>query len=151
MIEQPRLQMYDNRTQRFYLAANLAVRLYRGLYLGGGLAFMSRSAGTVQLRGTISVADPGNTVLQSAVAVDLLAIRYPQLGLLWEATPNLSLSLVYRHSFRLDLEQDFTINADIGEPGQTPIVQGAKLTETSRSVDLFQPWQVVAGAAQEEC
>jgi long-chain fatty acid transport protein len=143
----PRLQMYDSRTQRFYLAANLAVRLYRGLYLGGGLAFMSRSAGTVELRGNIAVSDANASMLQSSVAVDLLAIRYPQFGLLWEVSPKLALSLVYRHSFRLDLQQAFTINADIGDPGQTPVVKGAKLSEDSQSVDLFQPWQIVAGGA----
>ncbi len=143
----PRLQMYDNRTQRFFLAANLAVRIYRGLYIGGGLAFLSRSAGTVQLRGQIALSDPESSTLQSAVAVDLLAIRYPQFGILWEATSRLTLGLVYRHTFRLDLSQGFDINADIGDPGQTPVVKGAKLSEISNSVDLFQPWQLVAAAA----
>lgn len=143
----PRLQMYDNRTQRFFLAANLAVRIYRGLYIGGGLAFLSRSSGTVELRGQIALSDPQASTLQSAVAVDLLAIRYPQFGILWEATSRLTLALVYRHSFRLDLSQGFTINADIGDPGQTPVVKGAKLAEISNSVDLFQPWQLVAAAA----
>ena len=51
----PRLQLYDNRTQRFFLGANLSIRLYRGLYIGGGLAFLSRSAGTVELRGQIAL------------------------------------------------------------------------------------------------
>ena len=143
----PRLQLYDNRTQRFFLGANLAVRIYRGLYIGGGLAFLSRSAGTVELRGQIALSDPNSSTLQSAVSVDLLAIRYPQFGLLWEATSHLTLSLVYRHSFRLDLSQGFTINADVGDPGQTPVVKGATLAEISNSVDLFQPWQIVAGAA----
>ena len=143
----PRLQMYDNRTQRFFLAANLAVRIYRGLYIGGGLAFLSRSAGTVQLRGQIALSDPESSTLQSAVAVDLLAIRYPQFGILWEATSRLTLALVYRHTFRLDLSQGFDINADIGDPGQTPVVKDAKLSEISNSVDLFQPWQLVAAAA----
>ncbi len=143
----PRLHLYDSRSQRFFLAANLAIRIWRGLYLGGGLSFMSRSSGAVQLRGRISLTDPESSELQSAVAVDLLAIRYPQLGILWEATSNLTVSLVYRHSFRLDLQQGFEINADIGDPGQVPIVKAASLNEIARSVDLFQPWQVVAGAA----
>ena len=143
----PRLQLYDNRTQRFFLGANLSIRLYRGLYIGGGLAFLSRSAGTVELRGQIALSDPESSTLQSAVAVDLLAIRYPQFGILWEATSHLTLALVYRHSFRLDLSQGFTINADVGDPGQTPVVKDAKLAEISNSVDLFQPWQLVAAAA----
>ena len=72
--------MYDSRTQRFYLAANLAVRIYRGLYLGGGLAFMSRSSGTVELRGDIALADPNASVLQSSVAVIVWRFAIRSLG-----------------------------------------------------------------------
>ena len=67
-FDQPRLHMYDNRTQRFFLAANLAVRLWRGLYVGGGLSFLSRSSGTVQLKGQIGLTDPAGSTLTSAVA-----------------------------------------------------------------------------------
>ena len=38
--DRPRLQLYDNRTQRLFLAANLSLRIVRGLYIGGGLAFL---------------------------------------------------------------------------------------------------------------
>lgn len=143
----PRLHMYDNRTQRFFLAANLAVRLWRGLYVGGGLSFLSRSSGTVQLKGQIGLTDPAGSTLTSAVAVDLLAVRYPQVGLLWEVTRQLSLALVYRHRFLLQLEQGFNIDADVADPGREPVVTGGKLRELARSVDLFQPWQLVLGTA----
>lgn len=146
-FDQPRLQLYDNRAQRFYLAANLAVRLWRGLYLGGGLTFMSRSQGVVYLRGRVSVADPERSVLESSTDVDLVAVRYPQVGLLWQATQHLALSFVYRHRFSLELEQGFNIQADIGEEGQKPIVPNAMLKELAQSVDLFQPWQLVGGFA----
>lgn len=146
-FDQPRLHMYDNRTQRLYLAANLAVHIYRGLYVGGGLAFMSRSSGTVYLRGRIGISDPERSELTPSITQDLLAIRYPQVGLLFAATPNLSLGLTYRHRFALDLEQGFQIDAQVADPGQRPVVEKGSLKELARSVDLFQPWQLVAAAA----
>jgi len=40
-------------------------------------------------------------------AVDLIAVRYPQAGILWEVTRYLSLGICYRHSFVLNLDQQF--------------------------------------------
>lgn len=145
--DRPRLALYDNRTQRLYLAANLALRIVPGLYVGGGLAFMSRSDGTAQLRGTLAVSDPQQSQLESAISQDLFAVRYPQVGALWEATENLSVALVYRHRFLLDLVQRFDINADVQDPGRPPLLLNGKLRETAYSVDLFQPWQLVLGLA----
>jgi len=146
-FDQPRLHMFDNRTQRLYLAANLAVHIYRGLYIGGGLAFMSRSSGTVFLRGRVGISDPERSELTSSISQDLLAIRYPQAGLLFEVHPHLALALTYRHRFALDLEQGFQIDAQVGDPGQRPVVDKGSLKELARSIDLFQPWQLVAAAA----
>lgn len=145
--DRPRLQLYDNRAQRLYMAANLSIRLFRGLYLGGGLTFMSRSQGVVYLRGRVALSDPENSELESSTNVDLLAVRYPQVGLLYEVSKQVALAFVYRHKFMLEIEQGFNIAADIGEADQPPVVPGAKLNEVARSVDLFQPWQLVAGAA----
>lgn len=143
----PRLHMYDNRTQRLFLAANLAVHIYRGLYLGGGLSFMSRSSGTVFLRGRVGISDPERSELTAAISQDLFAVRYPQVGLLFAVSPSLSLALVYRHRFALDLEQGFQIEAAVADPGQRPVVDKGLLREMARSVDLFQPWQLVGAAA----
>lgn len=145
--DRPRLQLYDNRTQRLFLAANLSLRIVRGLYLGGGLAFLSRSDGLASLRGNIAVTDPDQSKLQASVAQDLFAVRYPQVGILWEATQNLSLVVVYRHSFVLNLVQRFDLDVDVGDEGRPPLLVGGKLRETAYSVDLFQPWQLVFGAA----
>lgn len=145
--DQPRLQMYDNRTQRFYMAANLAVRVLPGLYLGGGLSFMSRTLGTATLRGTITLGDPEQSDLSASIDVDLLALRYPQAGVLWEINRRVSVAAVYRHGFLLELDQAFDIHADVGGVGKPPVVQGGMLNERARSVDLFQPWQLVLGTA----
>ncbi len=146
-FDTPRLQLYDNRAQRLYMAANLAIRIWRGLYIGGGLTFMSRSQGVVYLRGRVALSDPENSFLESSTDVNLLAVRYPQVGLLFQVTSQLALALVYRHKFLLEIEQGFHITADIGEADQEPVVPNAKLQELARSVDLFQPWQLVAGAS----
>lgn len=146
-FDRPRLQLYENRAQRMFFAANLALHIYGGLYVGGGLTFMSRSQGVVYLRGRVSLSDPEQSALESSVDVSLLAIRYPQFGLLWQATRDLSFSLVYRHSFLLELEQGFNIQGDVADPGQDPVVPNARFNELAYSVDLFQPWQLVAGAA----
>lgn len=145
--EQPRLQLYDNRTQRVYMAANLAIRLFGRLYLGGGLAFMSHTKGDVYLRGYVTLGDPENSALETASDVDLVALRYPQVGLAYEVNRYLTLAATYRHSFMLDVDQGFNIQADIGNPGSPPAVPGASLRERAHSVDLFQPWQLVVGAA----
>ncbi len=146
-FDRPRLQLFENRPQRMFFAANLAIHIYRGLYLGGGLTFMSRSKGVVYLRGRVALSDPEESALESSVDVNLLAIRYPQVGLLFEATQDLSFSLVYRHKFLLELEQGFNIHGDVGDAGQDPLVKDARFEEVAYSVDLFQPWQLVAGAA----
>lgn len=145
---QPRWVYYDNRTQRLYLAAGLAVELVRGLYVGASLAFMARTTGTVQLKGNISVSDPENdTTLVTAVNVDLLSVRYPQFGILWEVNRWLSLGVSYRHSFALQLDQGFHIAGSVSDPGQKPLIDGGTFEARTVSADLFQPWQVTAGAA----
>ena len=73
--------------------------------------------------------------------------RYPQAGLSWDVTRWLTLALVYRHRFQLDLDQAFNIRADIGTPGEPPAIPNATLNERARAVDLYQPWQLVLGAA----
>lgn len=145
--EQPRLQLYDNRTQRFFMAANLAVRIWRGLYVGGGLTFMSRTRGDVSLRGYVTLGDPERSALYTRSDVDLVALRYPQAGILWEITPRIAVAAVYRHGFLLEIDQGFNIYADVGNPGTEPAVRGASLVQRAYSVDLFQPWQLVAAVA----
>ena len=146
-FDRPRLQLYENRAQRMFFAANLALHIYRGLYIGGGLTFMSRSKGVVYLRGRVALSDPEESALESSVDVNLLAIRYPQVGLLFEATRNLSFALVYRHKFLLELEQGFNINGDVADAGKDPLIKDARFNEVAYSVDLFQPWQIIAGVA----
>src|SRR5262245_65010819 len=102
---QPRFVLFDNRPQPLYFAANLAIQIVPRLYIGGGLTFMSRTAGQLFLKGDLAISGPDASSLVSRIDVDLLAVRYPQFGLLWEAAPWLSIGVSYRHSFVLDLDQ----------------------------------------------
>ena len=90
-FEQPRFVYYDNRPQRAVprgqprdpdrarplhrRRAHVHVAHHRQLDLKG----QSRSA------------IPTSAARSSAINVDLVAVRYPQAGILWEATPRLSL------------------------------------------------------------
>jgi long-chain fatty acid transport protein len=144
---EPRFVYYDNRTQRLLLSTNLAIQIVPGLYVGGGLTYMSRTQGALGLRGSVAVSNPDDSALVSKIDVDLVAVRYPQVGLLWEATRWLALGVSYRHSFLLDLDQQFRIDGNIGNPGLPPVVQGGYFAAHTTSTDLFQPWQLTVGAA----
>lgn len=146
-FDQPRFVLFDNRPQRLYLAANLAIQIVPGLYVGGGLTFMSKTAGELFLKGSVAVSDPDASSLVSKINVDLVAVRYPQAGILWDATPWLSVGVTYRHSFVLELDQQFRIDGDVGNPGLTPVVENGYFAAHSISSDLFQPWQLTGGAA----
>jgi long-chain fatty acid transport protein len=146
-FDQPRFVLFDNRPQRLYLAANLAIQIIPGLYIGGGLTFMSRTAGQLFLKGSVAVSDPDASSLVSRIDVDLVAVRYPQVGILWDVTPWLSIGASYRHSFVLKLDQQFRIDGNIGNPGLPPVVENGYFAARSISADLFQPWQLTAGGA----
>jgi long-subunit fatty acid transport protein len=146
---QPRFALYDNRPQRLFLAANLAVRLPRGISLGAGIAYMSSTQGTVGLQGTVGFPDPAVSQLALSMDVDLKTIRYPQAGVAWEVMPWLTLGASYRGGFRLDIDQAFDIRGNIGTPGFEPLVADAYLRLRSRAQDLFQPAQATIGAAAQ--
>lgn len=143
----PRFALYENPTQQLVLEANLAIRIWRGLYVGGGLTYMSRTKGQVFLKGTVSPTDPNGSQLESNVGVDLLAVRYPQVGLLWELNKAISIGLTYRHKYSLVLDQAFRIEGAIGNPGSPPIVANGHFAARAVSTDLFQPWQLQGGVA----
>ncbi len=147
-FEQPRWVYYDNRTQRILLTANLAVQIIPGLYVGGGLGFMSRTEGTAGLSGTIAVSNTDqDSQLATKIAVDLVAVRYPQAGIVWEATRWLTVAASYRHSFVLRLDQGFTVRGNVGNPGVAPIVENGTFDARAQSSDLFQPWQLTLALA----
>ena len=144
---QPRFVLFDNRLQRLLLSANLAIQIVPGLYIGAGLTFMSRTLGQLFLKGSVAVSDPDSSSLTTSVDVDLIAVRYPQAGIMWQATRNLSFGVSYRHKFQLELNQGFQINGNVGDPGLPPVITNGSFAAQSISQDLFQPWQLTGGVA----
>jgi long-subunit fatty acid transport protein len=106
---------------------------------------MSRTRGEVFLKGSVAVSDPNDSSLTGQVNVDLPAVRYPQVGALWEIDRRIAVGLCYRHSFSLELDQAFRIDGNIGNPGMPPVVSGGYFAARAVSRDLFQPWQLQAG------
>lgn len=147
--QRPRFALYDNRPQRLFLGANLAVRLTEGLYAGVGIAYMSRTQGTLDLEGRVGFPDSYDSDLTLAIDVDLVTVRYPQAGILWRARPWLDLGLAYRGGFVLELDQGFTITGDVGSEGIEPVVDDGFFALTTVSLDLFQPEQVAWGFAAQ--
>jgi long-chain fatty acid transport protein len=145
----PRFALYDNRPQRLFLSADIAVELFPGLTVGGGLAYMSSTQGDVKLRGLIGFPQPDQSDLELRIDVDLRTIRYPHAGIAWEATPWLDLALSYRGGFKLIVEQGVRIDGDVGVPDTEPVVDDGFLELFTRSQDLFQPAQVTAGFAAQ--
>jgi long-chain fatty acid transport protein len=146
-FDQPRFVYYDNRLQRLFLAANLAIQIVPGLYVGGGLTFMSRTIGQLFLKGSVAVSDPDSSSLVTKINVDLVAVRYPQAGIFWDINRNLAVGLSYRHSFKLDVDLKFRVDGSVGDPGLPPVVPKGFFDARTVSTDLFQPWQLTGGVA----
>ena len=146
-FDQPRLHMYDNRTQRLYMAANLAIHIYRGLYVGVvcrlcrvvGNCVSARSRRDFGPRTKRADIVGGTRLVRDSLSAGGAAVgslKAPDAG------ADLSAPLCARPRARLPNR------AQVADPGQRPVVDKGTLKELARSVDLFQPWQLVgAGSA----
>jgi long-chain fatty acid transport protein len=145
--DQPVWELYDNRNQRVYLAANLAVSPFKWLQIGGGLSFMAATAGSVDITGNVDVLKVESSEVRNQVSADLTAIRYPQVGARIAVNDRLAFALVYRGQFRLTLDLDATLAGDIslGAAG-TPLTTALYTLQTD-SVNAFLPQQVVVGSS----
>ena len=140
----PRWALYDNRPQRLFLASNLALRIGDDLTIGGGIAYLSRTEGSIDLDGLIGFPDPNDSNLSLDIDVALKTVRYVQAGILWRARPWLLVGASYRAGFVLQLDQGFRIHGDLGPPG-FPVVKDGFFDLHSLAFDLFQPEQWSAG------
>jgi hypothetical protein len=141
--EQPRWELYDNRNQRLWLSASLAIQPFEWLWIGGGLSFMSSTRGRLDIGGRANVFQPDSSLLRHEVDADLTAIRYPQLGLRVQPTDRLALAAAYRGEFQLGLDLTAHLNGDIS--GITTALYDLHTV----SVNNFLPQQVVLGAAYD--
>lgn len=143
--QQPRFQLYDNRPQRLFLAANLAAQITDRLFIGGGIAYMSSTEGGVTLVGRIGFPDAEDSNLDIAIDVDLKTVRYGQFGMLYHANDWLDIAASFRTGFKVTLDQEFIIRGDVGPDGAPPVVENGYLSLISRAEDLFQPAQLTFG------
>lgn len=139
--EQPRWELYDNRNQRLFLAANLAIEPFPWLQIGGGLSFMSSTRGTLNISGSANVLRPDDSQLRHEVDADLTAVRYPQAGVRVALSDRLALAAVYRGEFQLGLDLGAHLAGDIA--GLTT----ARYDLETRSVNNFLPQQAAFGGS----
>ncbi|MBX3185625.1 MAG: outer membrane protein transport protein [Labilithrix sp.] len=139
--EQPRWELYDNRNQRLFLAANLAIQPVHWLQIGGGLSFMSSTRGKLDITGTANVFTPDDSQLRHEVDADLTAIRYPHAGVRVEVNERVALAAVYRGEFQLGLDLGAHLQGDVS--GLTTALYELQ----TRSVNNFLPQQLVFGGS----
>lgn len=142
--EVPRWELYDNRSSVLYLAANLAIRPWQFVELGGGLSFLAATRGRFAITGAADLLYPYDSQLRHEVDVDLSSVRYPQAGVRFLLGPRASVGLVYRGETKLDLQLDGRIDATIDAAGiEVPLLYELQ----ARTVQAFLPQQVVVGTS----
>jgi len=142
---QPRFALFDNRPQRIFLGANVAFKVGERLSVGGGIAYMSNTAGGVVLSGRLGFPIVEDSDLAISIDQDLRTVRYPQAGLHWVVNDWLDVGAVYRGGFELTISQGVLVAADIGPPDMEPLVEDASVDILATTLDLFQPEQIGAG------
>jgi len=145
--DQPRWELYDNRNQRLYIAANVAVSPLPWLQLGGGVAFMAATTGTLGITGSLPVLKAADAELRHEVSADLTAIRYPQVGARIELSKRVALALVYRGQFSEKLDIHAILSGEILLLPSTPALTTAYYDIETVSVSAFLPQQAVLGSS----
>ena len=139
--EQPRWELYDNRNQRLFLAANVAIEPTPWLWIGGGLSFMSSTRGRLDITGGANVFRPDDSKLRHEVDADLTAVRYPQAGVRVALGERVALAAVYRGEFQLALDLSARLFGDISR------LTTALYDLQTHSINNFLPQQAVVGGS----
>jgi long-chain fatty acid transport protein len=148
--QQPRWELYDNRVQRLYFSANLAVAPFPWLRIGGGFTYIASTRGVIGLTGRIPAASSTNAQLFHTVNADVRAVYYPQAGIQIDVHRWLTLAVVYRGEFRfrLDLDAQLDLQLVLGRLDD-PMATAAngQILLNERAVTAFLPQQAVFGAS----
>ncbi|MBL8721587.1 MAG: outer membrane protein transport protein [Myxococcales bacterium] len=150
--QQPRWEIYDNRPQRLFFGAHLAIQPVKWLEIGGGLVFLAATRARLDITGDLSLSDAATSRLRHEVDADLTSIRYPQLGLRLKPTDRLRLSAVYRGEFQLtlDIEARLAVQAKLRDSSCATTLCVPFFTYlTTSSVNAFLPRQVVLGGSYD--
>lgn len=149
----PRWELYDNRPHRTYLAVHAALQPVDWLRIGGGIAFLSYSANTLNIRGTIDFARPQRSRLEHELNGELITIRYPQIGVQLGPFENLNFGVTYRGEFALDNRLVAEVGSADGNPLDSATIVVGDLAINgyfyllSQSVNAYVPHQVSFSAS----
>ncbi len=140
----PRWELYDSRTTVLYLSANLALRPFEWLEVGGGLSFLAATHGRFEISGRADLFNPYESKLRHEVDTDLSSVRYPEVGALVHLGETANVALVYRGQTSLDLALDGEIEAQaaVGD-FEVPL----RYELIARTIQAFLPQQLVVGAS----
>jgi long-subunit fatty acid transport protein len=142
--EQPRWEMYDNRPQRIFLSANLAIKPFKWLEIGAGMVFLAATRARLDITGQFQVSNPKESELRHEVDADLTSIRYPQVGVRVHASDKLRFAAVYRGEFQLTLDIAARLDVEAKALGlSVPLLTYI----TTNSVNAFLPQQAVLGTS----
>lgn len=142
--------LYDNRSQFLYLTANLALRPFKWLAVGGGMSFLAATKGSFGITGTAVLPDPTgrrsqyDSQLRHEVDADLTAVRYPEFGITILPSDRFSAALVYRGQAELNLAIDAKLK---GKVDAGLLTVPAQYSLESQTLDAFIPRQVVLGTS----
>ncbi len=141
--EQVRWELYDNRNQRLYLAANVAIRPVHWLEIGGGLSFMSSTRGRLDITGQANIFSTKDSTMRHEVDADLTSIRYPQFGIRAHLGKRGRVGLTYRGEFQLGLDLKARLDGNISS------ITTALYDLSTSSVNAFLPQQIALGGSYD--
>lgn len=147
-MEEPRWVFYDNRTQLLYISADLAIRPFDWLAVGGGVTFLAATRGGFGITGTAVLPAGDRTEydsqLRHEVDADLTSVRYPTFGITVRPSDLFDIGLVYRGEAKVELAIDAQLE---GEIDATLLRVPARYTLVSHTANIFIPRQVVLGTS----
>ena len=140
--EDPRWVLYDNRTQLIFISANIAIRPFEWLSVGGGMTYLAATRGSFGISGTAVLASEYDSQLRHEVDADLTTQRYPEFGVTVRPHDRLDLAAVYRHEAAIELD----IDAELASTVDASLAKvPARYALESHTVNAFIPRQVVIG------
>lgn len=140
----PRWFLYDNRPQRLFTAAGLAVRPLPWLAVGFGAAFLASNRNELSVRGSLDLNQAErDSRLEHQLQADLGTQRFPQGGIQLTVNPQWSFGLVYRGESKVESTLIANVDASIDELRDSRVL----LDVESVSVSTFVPQQVSLGAS----
>jgi long-chain fatty acid transport protein len=142
---QPRFSLYDNRAQRLFLSVNGGFAIGEKLSVGGGLAYVTSTEGSVKLSGRVGFPDAEDSDLLLAMDVDVRTLVYPVAGVAYQLKPWLRVAASYRGGAQPISDLRVDIEGDIGAANLEPIVADAAVNLRSIALSHYQPAELSIG------